>query len=224
MSVEHEIRRYKFVVAATDSSLTYVALKMKLITYLSALLLPSFTIGAASEKVPNTNDGVQAAANGTFSWNRTDFLVNGKAYQIAGGQIDPQRVPRAYWAQRIQMAKAMGLNTIFSYVYWQDIEKYPDQFDFTDRNDIAAWFQEVEKAGMKAILRPGPYVCAERDWGGLPGWLATRSGMKIRSNNQPFLEASSKYLAKVAAQLQPLLITNGGPILMIQIENEYGYL
>jgi beta-galactosidase GanA len=122
------------------------------------------------------------------------------------------------------MAKAMGLNTIFSYVYWQDIEKYPDQFDFTDRNDIAAWFQEVEKAGMKAILRPGPYVCAERDWGGLPGWLATRSGMKIRSNNQPFLEASSKYLAKVAAQLQPLLITNGGPILMIQIENEYGYL
>ncbi|OAG03345.1 uncharacterized protein CC84DRAFT_1251639 [Paraphaeosphaeria sporulosa] len=161
--------------------------------------------------------------NGTFSWDKSTFQVNGKAYQIAGGQIDPQRVPRAYWAQRLQMAKAMGLNTILSYVYWQDIEKYPDQFDFTDRNDLAAWFQEVDKAGMKAILRPGPYVCAERDWGGLPGWLATRSGMKIRSNNQPFLDASNKYLAKVAAQLQPLLITNGGPILMVQIENEYGW-
>jgi beta-galactosidase GanA len=122
------------------------------------------------------------------------------------------------------MAKSMGLNTIFSYLYWQDIEKYPGKFDFTGNNDIVAWHEEIKKAGLKAILRPGPYVCAERDWGGLPGWLSQISGMKIRSNNQPFLNATSNYLAKVGAQLQPYLITNGGPILMVQIENEYGYV
>lgn len=164
-----------------------------------------------------------AQANSTFSWDKNTFYIDGKAYSIIGGQIDPQRVPRAYWPQRLQMAKSMGLNTILSYVYWQDIEQHPGQFDFTDKNDIAAWFQEVQKAGMKAVLRPGPYVCAERDWGGMPGWLPQISGMKHRSNNGPFLDATNKYLTKVGAQLQPLLIANGGPILMVQIENEYGW-
>lgn len=122
------------------------------------------------------------------------------------------------------MAKSMGLNTIFFYLYWQEIEKYQGKFDFSDRNDIASWVQEIQKAGLKAVLRPGPYVCAERDWGGLPGWLSQISGMRIRSNNQPFLDASGKYLAKVGEQLRPYLISNGGPILMTQIENEYGYV
>ncbi|KAH7304244.1 glycosyl hydrolases family 35-domain-containing protein [Stachybotrys elegans] len=172
----------------------------------------------------STSSGPVPSGTGTFSWDRTTFYVNGQAYQIVGGQIDPQRVPRAYWAHRLQMAKSMGLNTIFSYLYWQEIEKYPGKFDFTGNNDIVAWHQEVQKAGLKAILRPGPYVCAERDWGGLPGWLSQISGMRIRSNNAPFLNATSAYLAKVGEQLRPYLITNGGPILMVQIENEYGYV
>lgn len=163
------------------------------------------------------------AGNGTFSWDKNTFYVNGKSYQIVGGQIDPQRVPREYWPQRLEMAKSMGLNTIFSYVYWQDIEPHNGQFDFNDRNDMAAWFQEIAKAGMKAVLRPGPYNCAERDWGGMPAWLTQISGMKHRSNNKPFLDATSAYMNKLGAQLQPYLITNGGPILMVQIENEYGW-
>jgi hypothetical protein len=163
------------------------------------------------------------AANSTFTWDKNTFYIDGKSYQIVGGQIDPQRVPRAYWAQRIQMAKSMGLNTIFSYLYWQDLEQHQGQFDFTDKNDVAAWFQEVQKAGLKAVLRPGPYVCAERDWGGMPGWLPQISGMKHRSNNEPFLKATNTYLAKVGEQLRPLLLSNGGPILMVQIENEYGW-
>lgn len=132
-------------------------------------------------------------------------------------------MPRAYWGQRLQMAKAMGLNTILTYLYWQDIEKYPGQFDFTDRNDVAAWFQEIQNAGLKAVLRPGPYVCAERDWGGIPGWVSQLSGVRIRSNNQPFLNATSGYMSQVGAQVKPYLVTNGGPILMVQIDNEYGY-
>jgi hypothetical protein len=179
---------------------------------------------SASVGPTSTSSGSPPTGTGTFSWDRKTFYVNGQALQIVGGQIDPQRVPREYWGQRIQMAKSMGLNTIFSYLYWQDIEKYPGKFDFNGTNDIAAWHQEVQKAGLKAVLRPGPYVCAERDWGGLPGWLSQISGMKIRSNNQPFLTATSNYLAQVGAQLKPYLITNGGPILMVQIENEYGYV
>ena len=165
-----------------------------------------------------------AAATGTFTWDKKSFYVDGKAYQIIGGQIDPQRVPRAYWSQRIQMAKAMGLNTIFSYLYWHQIEPHQGQFNFTGNNDIAAWYQEIQKAGMKAVLRPGTYICGERDWGGLPGWLTQISGLKIRSNNSAFLTASGNYLAKVGAQVQSFLNNQGGPILMVQVENEYGYV
>lgn len=107
------------------------------------------------------------SGNSTFTWDSKSFYINGKAYQIIGGQIDPQRVPRAYWAQRIQMAKAMGLNTIFSYLYWHHIEPHQGQFNFTGNNDIAVWYQEIQNAGMKAVLRPGPYICGEREWGGL---------------------------------------------------------
>ncbi|KAH6627713.1 glycosyl hydrolases family 35-domain-containing protein [Chaetomium tenue] len=164
------------------------------------------------------------AAAGSFTWDRNNFYLNDAKYTIIGGQIDPQRVPREYWGQRLQMAKAMGLNTIFSYLYWQDIEPYPGQFDFTGMNDVAAWHQAIKDAGMKAVLRPGPYVCAERDWGGLPGWLNQIPNMKIRSNNAPFLNASAKYLAKVGEQLRDYLVTNDGPILLVQVENEYGYV
>ena len=118
----------------------------------------------------------------------------------------------------------MGLNTIFSYLYWHEIEKYQGQFNFEGNNDVAAWHQAIQDAGLKAVLRPGPYVCAERDWGGLPGWLNSISGMKIRNNNQPFLTASANYLNKVGAQLSKYLVTNNGPILLVQIENEYGYV
>ncbi|KAK8115974.1 glycoside hydrolase family 35 protein [Apiospora sp. TS-2023a] len=186
---------------------------------------PSSAPASTSVPQPLTSTATSAvpSGSGTFSWDKSTFYINGQKHQIIGGQIDPQRVPRAYWGQRLQMAKAMGLNTILSYVYWQDIEKYPGQFDFTDRNDLAAWFQEIQAAGLKAVLRPGPYVCAERDWGGLPGWVSQLSGVKIRSNNAPFLNATSKYMAQVGAQVKPYLVTNGGPILMVQIENEYGY-
>jgi len=195
---------------------------MKIPTLLSLLATAALSI-AKPVANPSTLSETAQAANGSFSWDKSNFYVNGNKYQIAGGQIDPQRVPRAYWSQRLQMAKSMGLNTVFTYLYWQDIEPHQGQFDFTGNNDVAGWFDEVAKAGMKAVLRPGPYVCAERDWGGMPGWLSQISGLKIRSNNQQFLDATNKYLAKVGAQLQPYLINNGGPILMVQIENEYGW-
>ncbi|KAK7942733.1 uncharacterized protein PG986_011846 [Apiospora aurea] len=186
---------------------------------------PASAPASTSVPQPLTSTATSAApsGSGTFSWDKNSFDINGQEHQIIGGQIDPQRVPKAYWGQRLQMAKAMGLNTILSYVYWQDIEKYPGKFNFTERNDLAAWFQEIQDAGLKAVLRPGPYECAERDWGNIPGWVSQLSGVKIRSNNQLFLNATSGYMAQVGAQVKPYLVTNGGPILMVQVENEYGY-
>lgn len=188
------------------------------------LSIAGIALALPSEPPAEHNIRATTAGNGNFTWDSKTFYVNGQSYQIIGGQIDPQRVPRKYWAQRIQMAKAMGLNTIFSYLYWHHIEPHQGHFNFTGNNDIAAWYQEIQNAGMKAVLRPGPYICGEREWGGLPGWLSQISGMKIRSNNSPFLTAAGNYLAKVGAQLQSALESVGGPILMVQIENEYGYV
>lgn len=175
---------------------------------LSAVLLVAF--GAC---------GVSA---GVFTYNSTSFLLNGQRFQMLGGQMDPQRVPRELWADRLQKAKAMGLNTIFSYIYWHWLEPKQGQFDFADDNDIAAWYQEIQKAGMYAVLRPGPYVCGERDWGGFPAWLSQISGMKVRANNQPFLTATKSYMEAIGAQLKNASISRDGPLLMVQVENEYG--
>lgn len=197
---------------------------MKIHSLLTLLLA---TVGAARPSPEACAEGMACELQtraGSFTWDSKTFYVNNKPLQIIGGQIDPQRVPRAYWGQRLQMAKAMGINTIFTYVYWQDIEMLQGQFNFTGNNDIAAWFAEIQAAGLKGILRPGPYVCAERDWGGLPGWLSQLPNMQIRRNSASFLNASESYLAQVGKQVQPYLITNDGPILMVQIDNEYGYV
>jgi hypothetical protein len=182
------------------------------------------TSTTASQSSSTVTSSYHPSSTGTFSYDSKNFYVDGKAFQIIGGQIDPQRVPKEYWAQRIQMAKSMGLNTIFSYLFWHYIEPTPGNFNFTSINDLATFYQTVQEAGMMAVLRPGPYVTAERDWGGLPGWLSQIPNMKTRSNNAPFLTRTAMYLTAVGEQIRPYLVSNGGPIMMAQIENEYGYV
>lgn len=157
-----------------------------------------------------------------FTYDETRFLLNGQPFQIIGGQMDPQRIPRPYWRHRLQMARAMGLNTIFSYVFWNKLETQPGIWDFDGTNDIAAFFRLAQEEGLKVVLRPGPYVCAERDWGGLPAWLSKVHGLRVRRNNVPFLEASRRYITELGRELRNLQTTRGGPILMVQLENEYG--
>ncbi|KFX98977.1 hypothetical protein V490_01998 [Pseudogymnoascus sp. VKM F-3557] len=166
----------------------------------------------------------QAASTDTepFTYNRTDFLLHGKPYQMIGGQMDPQRIPHEYWRDRLSMARAMGLNTIFSYIFWNDIEPSPGAWDFTGNNDIKKYFQIAQEEGLNIVLRPGPYICGEREWGGFPAWLSEVPGMAVRTNNKPFLDASKAYLEHLAEEVAPLQVTNGGPILMVQVENEYG--
>lgn len=159
---------------------------------------------------------------GNFSYNRNDFLLNGERYQIIGGQMDPQRIPPEYWQQRLKMARAMGLNTVFSYLYWNLLEPAPGSWNFEGRNDVGTFFRIAQEEGLKVVLRPGPYICGERDWGGFPSWLSQVPGIAVRQNNAPFLNASKNYIDRLGKELRDLQITKGGPILMAQLENEYG--
>ena len=137
--------------------------------------------------------------------------------------MDPQRIPPVYWRDRLSKARAMGLNTIFSYVYWNLLE--PVQGTWTgaeEANNIASYFQIAQEEGLNIVLRPGPYICGEREWGGFPAWLAEVPDLVIRSDNGPFLSAATSYIEHLANDIRDLQITQGGPILMIQVENEYG--
>ncbi len=157
-----------------------------------------------------------------FSWSGENFLLDGKPFLIRSGEMHYTRIPRPYWRDRLLKAKAMGINTLCTYVFWNSHETSPGKFDFTGQNDVAAFVKEAQSVGLWVIVRPGPYVCSEWEWGGFPWWLATIPGIKVRDLNQPFLKRSEIYLNAVGKQLAPLLIENGGPIIMTQVENEYG--
>lgn len=160
---------------------------------------------------------------GTFVAGDNTFLLNGKPFLVRAGEIHFPRIPREYWEQRIQMCKAMGMNTICIYLFWNFHEQQPDKFDFTGQKDVAEFVRLVQKNGMYCIVRPGPYACAEWDMGGLPWWLLKKKDIQVRTKDNPyFMERSIKYLKEVGKQLAPYQIQNGGNIIMVQVENEYG--
>ncbi|KAK3109500.1 hypothetical protein LTR53_017189 [Teratosphaeriaceae sp. CCFEE 6253] len=160
-----------------------------------------------------------------FGYTNSSFIHKGREIQLLGGQMDPQRVPAEYWRDRLEKAKAMGLNTVFSYIYWNELEPSPGVWDWHGihgMNDIAKFYQTVADAGMLAVLRPGPYVCGERDWGGFPGWLSEVQNLTVRTTNPQFLELSDHYLGNLSQQISKYQVTEGGPIVLAQVENEYG--
>lgn len=164
-----------------------------------------------------------SAAAPVFTYNNDSFLLHGEAFVIIGGQMDPQRIPPEYWRDRLSKARAMGLNTIFSYVYWNLLE--PEQGQWLSNepsNDIAKYFRTAQEEGLHVVLRPGPYICGEREWGGFPAWLATIPDLVVRTNNEQFMNYSQRYLERLAIDLRPMQVTQGGPLLMVQVENEYG--
>ena len=150
------------------------------------------------------------------------FLLDGKPLQIISGEIHYPRVNKEAWRQRMQMAKAMGLNTISTYVFWNLHEPMKGKYDFTGNNDIAAFVKIAQEEGLWVILRPSPYVCAEWEFGGYPFWLQNEKGLIVRSKESQYLEAYKNYIQAVGKQLAPLQVNHGGNILMVQIENEYG--
>jgi len=159
----------------------------------------------------------------TFVLGKNDFLLDGKSFQIISGEMHPSRIPVEYWRHRIQMAKAMGCNTIATYIFWNYHESEPGVFDFqTENHNIAQFIRIVQEEGMWFILRPGPYSCAEWDFGGLPSYLLKIPDIKVRCMDPRYIGAVDRYIKKLALQVKDLQVTKGGPMLMVQVENEYG--
>lgn len=150
------------------------------------------------------------------------FHFDGRSLQIISGEMHYARVPRAYWRDRFRKARAMGLNTISTYVFWNLHEPSPGVYDFAGQKDVAEFVREAGQEGLHVIVRPGPYVCAEWDLGGYPAWLLADSAMVLRSNEARFTTPAAKWLDRLGRELTPLLSSRGGPIMAIQVENEYG--
>jgi len=158
----------------------------------------------------------------TFAVANGQFQFDGKPYQILSGEMHYPRVPRAYWRDRLRKARAMGLNTITTYVFWNLHEPRRGVYDFTGQNDVAEYIREAQQEGLNVILRPGPYVCAEWDLGGYPSWLLKDRNLTLRSTDPKYIAAMKEWFARLGKETSPLLLHNGGPIIAIQVENEYG--
>ncbi|MCR5270389.1 MAG: beta-galactosidase [Prevotella sp.] len=166
---------------------------------------------------------LQAAGKaGSFTTGNKTFLLNGKPFVVKAAEVHYPRIPRPYWEHRIKMCKALGMNAVCIYIFWNIHEQKEGQFDFTGNNDVAEFCRLAQKNGMYVIVRPGPYVCAEWEMGGLPWWLLKKKDIRLRERDPYFMERVKIFEEKVGEQLAPLTIQKGGPIIMIQVENEYG--
>lgn len=151
------------------------------------------------------------------------FLLDGKPLQIRCGELHAARVPREYWQHRLRMIKAMGLNAVCAYLFWNMHEPRPGEYTWDGQADVAAFCRAAQAEGLWVILRPGPYACAEWEMGGFPWWLLKHEDIQLRSRDPRFLEPATRYLREVGRVLGDLQVTRGGPILMVQVENEYGF-
>ncbi len=150
------------------------------------------------------------------------FLLNGEPFVVKAAELHYPCIPREYWEQRILLCKALGMNTICLYTFWNAHEPKMDRFDFTGQNDIREFIRLCGKNDMKVILRPGPYVCAEWEMGGLPWWLLKKKDIRLREQDPFFMERVDKFQQALAGQVGDLTIADGRPIIMVQVENEYG--
>jgi len=169
--------------------------------------------------------GQNVAANQpkhTFEIGENDFLYDGKPFVIRCGEMHFARIPREYWQHRLRMAHAMGLNTVCAYLFWNFHELEQGKFNWSGMADAAEFCRLAQQEGLNVILRPGPYSCAEWEFGGFPWWLLKKDDIKLRTLDPYYLEACRAYLKEVGRVLGSMQITKGGPILMVQVENEYG--
>lgn len=157
-----------------------------------------------------------------FTVGEGTFLLDGEPFVVKAAELHYPRIPRPYWEHRIKMCKALGMNTICMYIFWNFHEQEEGVFDFSGQADIAEFCRIAQDNGMYVIVRPGPYVCAEWEMGGLPWWLLKKKDISLRERDPYFMERVRIFEQEVGKQLAPLTISNGGPIIMVQVENEYG--
>lgn len=163
-----------------------------------------------------------AQTNG-FSISDGEFRQDGKVVKIHSGEMHYERVPREYWRHRLQMMKGMGMNTVATYIFWNYHEPEPGVWDFeTGNKDLAGFIRTAQSEGLYVILRPGPYVCAEWEFGGYPWWLQNNPDLVVRGNNPAFLDSCKTYLKHLYTEVDGLFASQGGPVILVQAENEFG--
>ena len=180
------------------------------------------TLCLAATMAATTLTAQAADVKHDFAVGDKTFLMDGKPFVVKAAEVHYPRIPRPYWEHRIKMCKALGMNTLCLYVFWNIHEQKEGVYDFTGQNDVAEFCRLAQKNDMFVIVRPGPYVCAEWEMGGLPWWLLKKKDIKLRERDPYFMERVRLFEKEVGKQLAPLTVENGGPIIMVQVENEYG--
>lgn len=165
---------------------------------------------------------VNAQQKHTFEIKDGHFVYDNKPIQIISGEMHYNRIPHQYWQHRFKMLKAMGLNSVATYVFWNTHETEPGKWDFEGDKNLREYIKLAGQEGLHVILRPGPYACAEWEFGGYPWWLQNVEGMELRRDNAQFLKYTDIYINRLFQEVGDLQITNGGPIVMVQVENEFG--
>lgn len=154
---------------------------------------------------------------------KDDFYLNGEPFKVISGSIHYFRIVPEYWRDRLEKLKAMGCNTVETYIAWNVHEPNKGEFHFEGRYDLVSFIRLAQELGLYVIIRPSPYICAEWEMGGLPAWLLKEDNMKLRACYEPFLKHVREYYDVLMPLITPLQITKGGPVIMMQVENEYGY-
>ena len=193
------------------SSLRFILVRLVLSCALTSLVTP-FVRGQTTPASQTHHIGIDG----------DHFVLDGKPLQIISGELHYERIPREYWRDRLKKARAMGLNTISTYIFWNVHEPKSGVYDFSGSLDVAAFIRTAQEEGLYVILRPGPYACAEWDLGGLPAWLLADPNIVLRSADERFLAPAERWLQRLGKELAPLQLTRGGPIIAVQVENEYG--
>ncbi|XP_050533362.1 beta-galactosidase-like [Daktulosphaira vitifoliae] len=159
----------------------------------------------------------------TVDYNNNELLMDGKFFRFVSGSLHYFRIPKAFWKDRIQKMKAAGLNAVSTYVEWSLHEPYSGVYNFDDMADLEYFIELIQDEGMYVLLRPGPYICAERDFGGFPYWLLNVVPKKrLRTNDPKFKKYVTQWFDVLMPKIKPYLYGNGGNIIMVQVENEYG--
>lgn len=158
----------------------------------------------------------------TFTVEKDGFRLGGEPFRVISGAIHYFRVPREYWRDRLIKLKACGFNTVETYVAWNMHEPREGEFDYSDMLDIEDFLATAAELGLYAIVRPGPYICSEWEFGGLPWWLLKNDGIRLRCMDADYIAAVDRFFDSLIPRIAAHQITEGGNVILVQVENEYG--